>query len=88
MSTDLPSSLMREGFGVLAAVGGPFVVALLVVGLLVGLLQAATQINDPAVGFLPRMVTGLLVAYFTGPWVLERLSHYLAAAFRGMSGHM
>jgi flagellar biosynthesis protein FliQ len=88
MSTDLPSSLMREGFGVLAAVGGPFVISLLVVGLLVGLLQAATQINDPAVGFLPRMITGLLVAYFTGPWVLEKLSHYLAAAFRGMSGRM
>jgi flagellar biosynthesis protein FliQ len=88
MSTDLPSSLMREGFGVLATVGGPFVISLLVVGLLVGLLQAATQINDPAVGFLPRMITGLLVAYFTGPWVLERLSRYLAAAFRGMSGHM
>jgi flagellar biosynthesis protein FliQ len=88
MSTDLPSSLMREGFGVLAAVGGPFVISLLVVGLLVGLLQAATQINDPAVGFLPRMITGLLVAYFTGPWVLERLSRYLAAAFRGMSGHL
>jgi flagellar biosynthesis protein FliQ len=88
MSTDLPSSLMREGFGVLAAVGGPFVISLLVVGLLMGLLQAATQINDPAVGFLPRMITGLLVAYFTGPWVLERLSRYLAAAFRGMSGHM
>ena len=51
MSTDLPSSLMREGFAVLASVGGPFVLALLVVGLLVGLLQAATQINDPAVGF-------------------------------------
>jgi flagellar biosynthesis protein FliQ len=88
MSTDLPSSLMREGFGVLASVGGPFVLALLAVGLLVGLLQAATQINDAAVGFLPKLVTGLLMAYFTGPWILERLSHYLAAAFRGMSGQM
>ena len=88
MSTDLPSSLMREGFGVLAAVGGPFVLALLVVGLLVGLLQAATQINDPAVGFLPKLLTGVLMAYFTGPWILERLSNYLAAAFRGMSGQL
>jgi flagellar biosynthesis protein FliQ len=86
--SDLPSSLMREGFAVIAAVGGPFVIGLLVVGLLVGLLQAATQINDPAVGFLPRLLTGLLVAYFTGPWALERLAHYLAAAFRGMSGQM
>jgi flagellar biosynthesis protein FliQ len=88
MSADLPASLMREGFGVLVAVGGPFMVALLLVGLLVGLLQAATQINDPAVGFLPRVVTGLLVAYFTGHWALERLANYFAAALRGLSGHM
>ncbi len=88
MTTDLPPSLMREGFAVIAAVGGPFVIALLVVGLLVGLLQAATQINDPAVGFLPRLVTGLLVAYVSGHWALERLANYLAAALRGMSGRM
>jgi flagellar biosynthesis protein FliQ len=87
MTSALPASLMREGFGVLAAVGGPFVIALLVVGLLVGLLQAATQINDPAVGFLPRLVTGLLVAYFSGHWVMERLANYFAAALRSMAGY-
>jgi flagellar biosynthesis protein FliQ len=63
------------------------VIALLVVGLVVGLLQAATQINDSAVGFLPRLVTGLLVAYFSGHWVMERLSNYFAAALRSMAGH-
>jgi flagellar biosynthesis protein FliQ len=87
MTSDLPAGLMREGFGVLIAVGGPFLLALLVVGLLVGLLQAATQINDPAVGFLPRLVTGLLVAYFSGHWVMERLSNYFAAALRSMAGN-
>jgi flagellar biosynthesis protein FliQ len=50
-------------------------------------LQAATQINDPAVGFLPRLVTGLLVAYFSGHWVMERLSNYFAAALRSMAGY-
>lgn len=88
MWTDLPSGLMREGFGVLLAVGGPFVLGLIVVGLIVGLLQAATQINDTALGFLPRLVTGLLVAYFTGHYAIERLAHYFAAAMRGMSGHL
>ena len=88
MSTDLPSSLMREGFGVLAAVGGPFVVALLVVGLLVGLLQAATQINDPAVGFLPRVLTAVLVAWFAGGWAVERMAQFLAGAMERMSQHL
>jgi flagellar biosynthesis protein FliQ len=88
MPTDLPSGLMREGFGVMLAVGWPFIVGLLVVGLVVGLLQAATQINDAAIGFLPRIITGLLVAYFAGHFAIERLSHYFAAALRTMSGHM
>jgi flagellar biosynthesis protein FliQ len=78
---------MREGFGVMIAVGGPFLLALLVVGLVVGLLQAATQINDSAVGFLPRLVTVLLVAYISGHWVMERLSNYFAAALRSMAGY-
>jgi flagellar biosynthetic protein FliQ len=79
---------MREGFGVMLAVGAPFVLGLLTVGLIVGLLQAATQINDSALGFLPRLITGLLVAYFTGHYAVERLSHYFAAALRSMSGQM
>jgi flagellar biosynthesis protein FliQ len=78
---------MREGFGVMIAVGGPFLLALLVVGLVVGLLQAATQINDSAVGFLPRLVTVLLVAYISGHWVMERLSNYFGAALRSMAGN-
>jgi flagellar biosynthesis protein FliQ len=88
MATDLPTALMREGFGVMVAVGWPFVLGLLVVGLIVGMLQAATQINDSAIGFLPRLIAGLLVAYFTGYYVVERLSQYFAAALRTMSGRM
>lgn len=85
MSTDLPSALLREGFAVLAMVGGPFMGALLVVGLVVGLLQAVTQINDSALGFLPRMLTLLLVCWFAGGWAVERLAQYLAAALQRMS---
>lgn len=85
MSMDLPSALLREGFAVLAMVGGPFMGALLVVGLVVGLLQAVTQINDSALGFLPRMVTLVLVCWFAGGWAVERLAQYLAAALQRMS---
>jgi len=88
MSLDLPSALLREGFAMLAIVGGPFVGALLLVGLVVGLLQAATQINDPAVGFLPRLLAALLVAWFAGGWAVERMAQYLAGAMERMSQHL
>jgi flagellar biosynthesis protein FliQ len=85
MSMDVPSALLREGFGVLAMVGGPFMGALLAIGLVVGLLQAVTQINDPAIGFLPRLVTIVLVAWFAGGWAVERLAQFVAGALQRMS---
>ena len=60
---------------------GPVLGALLVVGLVVGVIQAATQINDPAVSFVPRMAGGLLVVLLAGNWIMERLAKYLVLAF-------
>jgi flagellar biosynthetic protein FliQ len=80
----VPAALMREGFMVLASTAGPFIGGLLLVGLVMGVFQAATQINDPAVGFLPRLAVALLGAWALGRWVLERYAHYLADAMMRM----
>jgi flagellar biosynthetic protein FliQ len=85
MGANLPVELLREGFGLLAAIGGPLLGGLLVVGLLIGVVQAATQINDPAVGFLPRLVAGLLGAYLLGGWALERMAGFFASALERMA---
>jgi flagellar biosynthesis protein FliQ len=86
MTADMPVALVREGLAVLAVVGAPFVGALLVVGLIVGLLQSATQINDPAVGFLPRLVAGVAVSWAVGGWAVERLARFFGAALARMAG--
>jgi len=83
----VPAALMREGFTLLAATAGPFIGGLLLVGLIMGVLQAATQINDPAVGFLPRFGVALLGAWALGRWVLERYAHYFADALQRMGPH-
>jgi flagellar biosynthetic protein FliQ len=88
MTTELPTALMREGFAVMGAVGAPIVGALLVVGLIVGLMQAATQINDSALGFLPRLLATIGVTWAIGPWALERLATFFAAAVNRMSPHL
>ena len=49
----------------------PGVLAALVGGLLVGLLQAVTQIRDSALAWVPRMVLVALVLTFVGDWMLE-----------------
>jgi flagellar biosynthesis protein FliQ len=82
---EVPNALMREGFTLLASTAGPFIGGLLLVGLVIGILQAATQINDPAVGFLPRLTVALLGAWGLGHWVLERYAHFLADAMMRMA---
>jgi flagellar biosynthetic protein FliQ len=82
-----PGTLLREGLLVLASVGGPVLLALLAVGMVVGVLQAATQVNDPAVGFLPRAAAGVAVVWLGGSWMMERLSGFLGQALARMAGH-
>jgi flagellar biosynthesis protein FliQ len=81
----VPAALMREGFALLATTAGPFIGGLLLVGLIMGVLKAATQINDPAVGFLPRLGVALLGAWALGRWVLEKYAHFSADAMQRMS---
>jgi len=85
VTPELPSALLREGLTLLAVVGAPMFATALLVGLLVGILQAATQINDPASGFLPRAAAAVLVAWMAGPWMAERLSGFLASAIARMA---
>jgi flagellar biosynthesis protein FliQ len=78
-------NLTRDGFLLLASVGAPLLGALLTVGLIVGVLQSATQINDPAVGFVPRIVTATAITWFLGPWILRSLASFFAAAVVSMA---
>jgi flagellar biosynthesis protein FliQ len=59
-----------------AEVGGPFVLAALGVGLIASLLQAATQLSEGALSFVPKIAAVGLVLVVMGPWLLERLTTY------------
>jgi flagellar biosynthesis protein FliQ len=85
MTGDLPYALMRDGFVMIATVGAPYMLGLLAVGVVVGLLQAATQVNDPAVGFLPRVIAAVLICWLVGHWSIERLARYVFIAFQKMA---
>lgn len=84
MNGDALGGLFREGMTLLAVVGGPLLGGLLVVGLVVGVLQSATQIQEPSVGAVPRIATVVLLAIFLGPWMMERLSRFLHLAIERM----
>ncbi len=86
MTPDLPGALVREALTLCATVGGPVLAVILVVGLAVGILQAATQVNDSAVSFLPRAAAAIAVVWMFGGWMMERLSGFLGQAIVRMAG--
>ncbi len=53
----------------------------LLVGLVVAVFQATTQINEQTMSFLPRLITTLLMLVFTGPWLLRNISDFFTSLF-------
>ncbi|KHT62919.1 flagellar biosynthesis protein FliQ [Photobacterium gaetbulicola] len=53
----------------------------LLVGLVVAVFQATTQINEQTMSFLPRLLTTLLMLIFAGPWLLRNISDFFTSLF-------
>ena len=57
-------------------VAAPMLVSALVVGLIIGMFQAATQINEMTLSFIPKLFTLFLTLLFAGPWLLTTLINF------------
>ncbi|MEZ1376685.1 flagellar biosynthesis protein FliQ, partial [Enterobacter hormaechei] len=68
--------LFREALWLTAMIVGVLVVPSLLVGLVVAMFQAATQINEQTLSFLPRLMVILLTLIVLGPWLLRQLMEY------------
>jgi flagellar biosynthesis protein FliQ len=70
-------SLFGDALGLVVIVVALIVLPSLLVGLVVSVFQAATQINEQTLSFLPRLLMTLLTIMAMGPWILsELLDHF------------
>ena len=69
--------LGQQGLYVLLLVSAPVLLAVLVVGLVVSVFQAATQINESTLSFVPKVVAAVAVLAIAGPWMLTMLVEYI-----------
>jgi flagellar biosynthetic protein FliQ len=67
----------QQGLTMLLLVSAPVLGVVLVVGLVVSIFQAATQINEATLSFVPKIVAAVAVLAFAGPWMLTTLVEYL-----------
>jgi len=69
--------LGQQGLYMLLMVSAPILLSVLVVGLVVSIFQAATQINEATLSFVPKVITAVAVLAVAGPWMLTMLVDYL-----------
>ena len=68
--------LIRDALWLTAVIVGLVVLPSLVVGLIVAMFQAATQINEQTLSFVPRLLVMLLTLIWAGPWLVRELMEY------------
>ena len=73
--------LVRQAIMLLLVVSLPVLLTALIVGLIVSVLQAATQVTDPTLSFVPKILAVLLALTITGPWMIEMIVDFSRQAF-------
>lgn len=82
-----PNTVMeigRQAIEVTLLVAAPMLLAALVVGLVVSIFQAATQLNEATLQFVPKLVVMFLVLLLVGPWMLQYLMDYIQRLFENI----
>ncbi|QPF73100.1 flagellar biosynthesis protein FliQ [Roseateles sp. DAIF2] len=67
----------QQGLYMLLMVAAPILIVVLAVGVLVSVFQAATQINEATLSFVPKVVAAVLVLAVAGPWMVTTLVEYI-----------
>jgi flagellar biosynthetic protein FliQ len=76
----------QQGLYLLLMVAAPILLAVLVVGLVVSVFQAATQINEATLSFVPKIVAAVAVLAIAGPWMMTTLVEYLQRTLQSIPG--
>lgn len=67
----------QNGLYMLLMISAPILVAVLVVGLVISVFQAATQINEQTLSFVPKVLAAVAVLAIAGPWMMTMLVDYI-----------
>ena len=76
----------EQALQVTVLLSAPLLLSALAVGLLIGMLQAATQINEMTLSFIPKLLVVVAVLFVAGPWMLTLIVSYTRRLFEGIPG--
>ncbi len=86
MTPESVMTLGRTALEITVLVASPVLLVTLVVGLVVSVFQAATQINDPSLSFIPKVLAVLTTFALAGPWMLTVMTDYMRRVLTDLPG--
>ena len=75
------ADVLREGVGVVLKIGAPLLLLSMLVGVLVAIFQAVTQIHEQSLSFILKLIVAVIVLLVGGGWMLETLLDYTRYLF-------
>ncbi|MBR7783012.1 flagellar biosynthesis protein FliQ [Undibacterium luofuense] len=85
MTPDTVMNMGRQAMEVMLMVSAPLLLVALAVGLIVSIFQAATQINETTLSFIPKLLAIFLTLIIAGPWMLTILLDYMRQMFTNIA---
>ncbi|PJC86435.1 flagellar biosynthetic protein FliQ [Vibrio sp. HA2012] len=86
MTPELAVTLISDAVWLIINIVMVLIIPGLLVGLVIAIFQAATQINEQTLSFLPRLIVTLLMVIFTGHWMLGKLIDQFDYLFHNIPG--
>jgi len=81
MTPETIISVGQQALVITALLAAPMLLAALAAGLLIGMFQAATQINEMTLSFIPKLIAMFAALILAGPWILSTLMDYVQRLF-------
>ena len=86
MTPETVMTMGRTAMEITLLVSAPLLFVALVIGLVVSIFQAATQINEATLSFIPKLVGVFVALVIAGPWMLSVMLDYMRQVFTGIPG--
>lgn len=86
MSSQQVLTIAQAALHILLITAAPILLVVLLVGLIVSILQAVTQINENTLSFIPKLVAAIVVLIFIGPWLISTYVDYLREVLLSIPG--
>jgi flagellar biosynthetic protein FliQ len=85
MTAESVISIAERGIFTVMMISGPLLLLALVVGLIISIFQATTQIQEQTLAFVPKIVAVLIGVVFFGPWMLSHMLSYANEIFSDLT---